>query len=748
MFKNAATKIAHNSTIPSLAVGNKDLRPLQDLITAEKTVLLSLQKLSTDITKASDALRFWGVGEGEDLADILSASTAILGHFATALNQYASHESEIRDGMKSVRTREEALDELKRRRKVVSQKSEAAEKKLSKMGPEHKNLMAQTEILNQLREQNRSMDAEIIMEEASLGDFKRSSTRIWLGLKFAGLVECCEKGAISGEYGKLLVSEIPEDLTEPGMPRNMYLGHGKINSLSMEAQRLVDEVRLVTIQNTEPSAPSRAPRIPVPSEYDENRFNQGPLELQGSDRFNQGPSELEGHNRFNSGPSELEAPSPTYLAAPQGMGSGHFLDNSDIASVTGGASQQNGPTDDFAVGLGGKQDAPGGGRFATFPVKSNRGFALRDGPKSDGFESEKRWDDAPPYEGHIPLAGPPPGAAPPVRPETVYDDDAGLAYMQDDDDTSKHVRFGGVSDVNAELESRAAAPAKSPEEEERDLNAAAAREVSRELDALNFDRPPSAAASFSDPARGDEPHRLTIETPSREPSPLAPPVAPFSRRAVSPSIEGHVPSPTTYSPYSTNPYRQDSSSPVATDQPPVINVPNRMDHFASAPGPASPANSFSRSPLEQPRLGAGAFSKSSSSLNSQASPGGKISAAAFRRPVPRMGSSDTSERKRLPSSPHPGQGGPMPPSNLSKPEMPFGRERSNSYNSVHQNSVPQEPSRESGYGDYDYLSAYTNPDGDPGSPVKTDYGSLGNVKVVNGGYGEGTFSTNLEDRRL
>lgn len=40
MFKTAATKIAHNSTIPALA-GNKDLRPLQDLITAEKSVIVS-----------------------------------------------------------------------------------------------------------------------------------------------------------------------------------------------------------------------------------------------------------------------------------------------------------------------------------------------------------------------------------------------------------------------------------------------------------------------------------------------------------------------------------------------------------------------------------------------------------------------------------------------------------------------------------------------------------------------------------
>jgi hypothetical protein len=87
MFKSAATRIAHNSTLPALALsGNKDLRPLQDLITAEKAVLIAcaafatiamligrlffssrLQKLSVDFAKASEALRIWGAGEGEDL---------------------------------------------------------------------------------------------------------------------------------------------------------------------------------------------------------------------------------------------------------------------------------------------------------------------------------------------------------------------------------------------------------------------------------------------------------------------------------------------------------------------------------------------------------------------------------------------------------------------------------------------------------------------------------------------------------
>lgn len=36
-----------------------------------------LQKLSIDFTKASEALRAWGVGEGEDLGVCLSVTAAV-----------------------------------------------------------------------------------------------------------------------------------------------------------------------------------------------------------------------------------------------------------------------------------------------------------------------------------------------------------------------------------------------------------------------------------------------------------------------------------------------------------------------------------------------------------------------------------------------------------------------------------------------------------------------------------------------
>jgi hypothetical protein len=128
----------------------------------------------------------------------------------------------MRESLKSIRTREENLDELKRRRKAVSSKADGVEKKLSKMGPEHKNLHMQTDSLNVLRAEIRAIDSDIMSEEAALGDFKRSTTRQWVGLKFGGLLECSEKGIVRyvlaplyassnslqivGEFGKQVIA--------------------------------------------------------------------------------------------------------------------------------------------------------------------------------------------------------------------------------------------------------------------------------------------------------------------------------------------------------------------------------------------------------------------------------------------------------------------------------------------------------------------------------------------------------------
>ncbi|KAJ7825969.1 hypothetical protein B0H14DRAFT_3874211 [Mycena olivaceomarginata] len=62
-------------------------------------------------------------------------------------------------------------------------------------------------------------------EEAALGNFKSASTRALMGLKFGGLMEACETGCVVGRVGQVIVAEISEAATIPGLARAMYLGH-------------------------------------------------------------------------------------------------------------------------------------------------------------------------------------------------------------------------------------------------------------------------------------------------------------------------------------------------------------------------------------------------------------------------------------------------------------------------------------------------------------------------------------------
>ena len=102
----------------------------------------------------------------------------------------------MRKQLKVIRTKEEALDNLKRCRRNARRKAKNVDKKLSKMGPDSKNLATQKESLVHLQEEIRKMDAGVMYEETSLNDFKKTATKAWMGLKFGGLVQCCQKGTV------------------------------------------------------------------------------------------------------------------------------------------------------------------------------------------------------------------------------------------------------------------------------------------------------------------------------------------------------------------------------------------------------------------------------------------------------------------------------------------------------------------------------------------------------------------------
>ena len=106
----------------------------------------------------------------------------------------------MRDQLKAIRTREESLDDLERRRRSILRKADDAEKKLSKMSPDSKYYTMQTDTLNRLRDDIQTLDSDIMTEEATLDKFKRSATKVWMGLKFGGLVECCQKGTVRNHF--------------------------------------------------------------------------------------------------------------------------------------------------------------------------------------------------------------------------------------------------------------------------------------------------------------------------------------------------------------------------------------------------------------------------------------------------------------------------------------------------------------------------------------------------------------------
>lgn len=122
------------------AFGNKDLRELQNLITEEKVLLQASTRTSNSFAATSAALGAWGASEGPDLADVCQRASEMLQLVAAGFEVFSGRQAEIRSLLKGVRTAEEELDDLKKRRRAVGSRSESEEKKLVKMSSEVRSL--------------------------------------------------------------------------------------------------------------------------------------------------------------------------------------------------------------------------------------------------------------------------------------------------------------------------------------------------------------------------------------------------------------------------------------------------------------------------------------------------------------------------------------------------------------------------------------------------------------------------------
>ena len=135
---------------------------------------------------------------------------------------------------------------MNRRRKSLVSKADSADKKLSKMGPEGKNTRQQTDLLMGLREQIRTLDVEIMNEEAALGDWKRAKAREWMGVMFGALLECSEKGKVVATFGRTIIGYVPTEKTQPGLPRAHYTGHSEVEPLVVEAEREIHKISFMS----------------------------------------------------------------------------------------------------------------------------------------------------------------------------------------------------------------------------------------------------------------------------------------------------------------------------------------------------------------------------------------------------------------------------------------------------------------------------------------------------------------------
>ncbi|KAF8729270.1 Eisosome component PIL1, partial [Rhizoctonia solani] len=418
MLGSVGAKIAHASTITAL--GNPDLRTLQDLITAEKGVLVGVQRLAGEIGKSAETLKTWGLGEGDDLGDVLSHSTNLLAQFSAALTQYASYEEQIRTQMKSIRSREEDLDEMKRRKRNVDNKADGADKKLAKMSPEHKSRMAQVELLNELKEEGRRLEIDIVNEEAAIGDYKRRATREFLGLKFAGMVELAEKTTIIGDLGKLMIEQIPLYTTPPGQPRPLYTNREKTAELSSEAMRCIGEVRI-----NPPVLPEPTPATTTFQPF--NHYNNSGPATPGTDHVNgvTGSTMPRGPNNFNEfGESQYSGPGGS------GFSTGSLRIGEDGSRVgnTGAGEFHTLPARTSGFGSGLPPITLGDhGRDDTF--SSSIADALSHDPTFSPQHAPTPPPHEPPQSSHQPTApvgtyapppGPPPGAYQPRQLSESY----------------------------------------------------------------------------------------------------------------------------------------------------------------------------------------------------------------------------------------------------------------------------------------------------------------------------------------
>ncbi|WFD36085.1 hypothetical protein MCUN1_002956 [Malassezia cuniculi] len=269
LIRKAQSKIAHNTSFPSL--GNRDLKDLQDLINSDKTFVAANNKAAAEFQKNANALRAWGSSEGDDFADVMPKVALLYESYSRAQVRFNYFVSTMRLHLKSIRAREEHFAELKNRKRALQSKIESVEKKLSRMGPENRDLAKVTGSLKEMRSDMEVMRNELISEDAAISDFKRRTIVEAIGLKAGGLMEMAEKSIVIAESMRLLIDEIPQVATTPGQPRIPYRSEARTDHIIQEAVQQLESIRFAPRQD--PMALGNEFASPVAPSYRDRATN-------------------------------------------------------------------------------------------------------------------------------------------------------------------------------------------------------------------------------------------------------------------------------------------------------------------------------------------------------------------------------------------------------------------------------------------------------------------------------------------
>jgi hypothetical protein len=127
----------------------------------------------------------------------MTEAAEMLSLYSDALFVYADESRSIPDHMKSVQPREEALDEVRKSRDIHSSKTQSLESKVANMAVTHKKYAEHRELLEEYKEQERVMNAQYASDEAAFMDFRRTTIKEWMLLKFRGLLDCAKKAVVT-----------------------------------------------------------------------------------------------------------------------------------------------------------------------------------------------------------------------------------------------------------------------------------------------------------------------------------------------------------------------------------------------------------------------------------------------------------------------------------------------------------------------------------------------------------------------